>query len=133
MAIDDVIKEATVKFQRPIGRVGSERLLEYLGENLPGDVTAEITYGLRFSSQEKSREFGTLRVTGSIAIHEPWIFDSFTSKSWDKSESYISGIMFNIVPGWNLSEYGDKRKLWSDIREIIGRYFKENRVHRIHS
>ncbi len=134
MSISEILKEAVIEFPRPIGREDSESLLCYLTRMLPANINGKIGYYLSFDhlNGEIRRDNGTLEVSATISGHcspsSRLIFDTFTSQPFNEDSSYIKAISFALVPGWDLSDYGDeRRKLWSDVRGLVNKYFKEKK------
>jgi hypothetical protein len=131
MGIEEIAKENTIEFPRPIGREGAENLLCYIAKELPANISSKIEYYKTFFyDQEKDgvlEDKGTLTVIANIHdLRENGGFDSFQSKSCGGDTSYISAIASQMVPDWELSDYRPEiRKLWKDVRQIVDEYFRK--------
>lgn len=131
MAVEELIEKTKIGFPRPIGLKQTEEMLCYISSHLPANVSQKVEYHKRFDyDPEKDGSLennGTLKVIASIhKMSEPFEYDTFVSYPYDKDTSFISGVKFEIVPGWNLSEYRPEvRELWDDVRNCINHYFKD--------
>ena len=131
MSLKEILEKTTIKFPRPIGREEAEKLLCYIANNLPANVSATTEYDMFYYHSldedliEKTN--GTLKVNAEVdSVKERGLFDSFESETWKEDMSYISSIAFQRARGSELSDYDpEKIKLWGGVREVVEKYFKE--------
>jgi len=128
MAIDTLLAESTIKFQTPLTLEGTEELLDYVAENLPGNVSTNSNYYTQrhhYTDDGKlTRSRGTVSIGGMITNLNKPSFDSFSSIHDSEDTSKISAIRFQTIPGYELDEHrSEVRELWSDVRTLINNYF----------
>ena len=132
MELDEIAKEGTIEFPRPISREDAENLFCYIAKELPASISSHIDYYKSFSYNEERdkvlEDEGTLIVIASVSsLKKERGYDTFVSKPGDRDTSCISAIASQTVPGWELLDYRPEvRKLWKDVREVVNRYFGED-------
>jgi len=131
MSVDKLIEKTTIDFPVAIGRRDAENMLGYISSHLPGNVSGKVEYFINYiyDTEKKSslEDKGTLKLVATIkSLKETMAFGTFISKPWEKNTSWISGVEFQRVPDWELSESRPEvRELWKDVRKIVSRYFSE--------
>jgi hypothetical protein len=128
MAIDEVMNRATINFPGHLNLKNAERLLQYISENLPGNVHYFIENHNNFLYDREKRKSvkdrGTLKMSANFLDSKVALcFDTAQLEPWSKNTSYVSSMKFQVVPGWELSDYGRVFPLWDDVRKLVGEYF----------
>jgi hypothetical protein len=125
MSIDKKIKKTTIDFPRPIDFENSKKLLCYIADNLPADVSWNIEYSGSFTHDTDVKglveDKGELRV--NALIQSLRTFDTLTSKPFDKGTSLISALESSGQIEYN----SEVRKFWDDVRKCVEKYFEENK------
>jgi hypothetical protein len=128
MAIDEVIDRATINFPGHLNLRNAERLLQYISENLPGNVHYFIENHNNFLyDREKGKpvkDRGTLKISANFSdSKEALYFDTAQLEPWSKNTSYVSSMRFQMIPGWELLDYSRVLPLWDNVRKLVGEYF----------
>lgn len=138
MSIDKLLLDkTTIKFPKPLNLKGSEKLLKYISEKLPGDVNYTVNYYNHLLYDRERKKFvksnGTLNITANIiSSKEVMAFWDISMLSSDQNLSRLSSIEFAKVPGWDIGDYRPEvQRLWDDMRKIVENYFKERELLRI--
>jgi hypothetical protein len=131
MSIDDVLEKATIKFPRALDRNNAEKLLLYISEKLPGRINYTPKQYKSLVYDEKSNkstlENGTLNISANLVPFKNQMeFDAFQLEPWEEDSSYVASLKFQIIPGFEFSDYQRVVPLWNNVRKIIDDYFKEN-------
>ena len=135
MSIDEIVEKTTIELPMSLSLKGAEKLLYYLAKELPANVSYQILHHksiyrpFRESGRKILKQDGTIVISGSISnLEKPLAFDFFQLQASDKGRddtSKLSVIKFNLVPGWELSEYRPEViKLWDNVRVKVGQYFE---------
>ena len=135
MIIDEVAERAEIVFPGHLNLKNAERLLEYISENLPGNVNYFVENHNNFlydGEKGKSvKDRGTLKITASFSkSRDPISFDSAHFEPWSENTSYVSSLKFQLVPDWELSKYSRVLPLWNDVRKLVGDYFEKRKITR---
>ena len=88
MTIDLLLQSATIEFKEPLTLRETEKLLDYIAENLPADITSKTTYHYSRYKEikgEKSRVY----IEGSIRNLIEHSFDIFETLCEDRDTSKI--------------------------------------------
>ena len=130
MTIDELLQSATIEFREPLTLEETEELLDYIAENLPGDIHTKSDYYTQrhhYTDDKKlTRSRGTVSIGGSIKNLEKLSFDSFSSIHDSEDTSKTCAIRFQTIPEDELEEHRPEvRKLWSDVREQVNNYFSQ--------
>lgn len=130
MAIDEVLKKATIKFPRAIGIENARELILYISEKLPGRINFSAKQYYSAGDNEEEKKFkienGTLEISGNIIPSKnPMEFDTFQLKPWEEDTSYVSSLEFQLVPDWEIRDYHRVEPLWNNVRKIVDDYFRE--------
>src|SRR3989344_1490990 len=100
MTIDLLLQSVTIEFKEALTLEETEKLLDYIAENLPADITSKITYHYcRYHNSENreiKRERGTVYIGGSIRNITKHSFDSFETLC-SKDTSKIKSIRFQTI------------------------------------
>ncbi|MEM4244781.1 MAG: hypothetical protein QW404_02180 [Candidatus Nanoarchaeia archaeon] len=127
MSIDHVLEKTIIKLPRPLSLKETEDLIEYIAEQLPGDIYYKIS---RNKSVIKNPE-GILKFDGSGSIsaniksYKSGAYENFSCEPDDfTKDSKISAIKFTTVPGWKLFDYRKEVvELWHEVGKIVAQYF----------
>jgi hypothetical protein len=127
--IDEVLKRAEIVFPGHLNLKNAEKLLKHISENLPGDMHYFVETHNNFIYDEKSgkavKENGTLKINANLSSSKhPLNFDTVQLEPWSENTSYVSSMKFQLVPGWELSDYHRVLPLWDDVRSLVEEYFK---------
>ncbi|MFH1332434.1 MAG: hypothetical protein ABIH63_04090 [archaeon] len=129
MSIDQVIEETTIGLPKPLSLEETEKLMEYLAKQLPGDVHYKISYNksiIHGSKDEGLLKFdGSFDIKASIKSHSSGAYEYLNCEPNELTrDSKISVIKFTMVPGWKLFDYRKEVVgLWHEVRKIIAQYF----------
>ena len=133
MSIDEIVEKTTIELPMPLSLKGAEKLLYYLAEELPANVSYHISHHksiyrpFRESGRKILKQDGTVEINANINnLEKPFAFDGFQfTSSGMEDTSKLSVIRFNLVPGWELPEYRPEvRELWDQVREKVRQYFE---------
>lgn len=133
MSIEEIVEKTRIELPMPLSLKGAEKLLYYLAEELPANVSYQISHHksiyrpFRESGRKILKQDGTIVISGSISnLEKPFAFDFFQFRASDKGDtSKLSVIRFNLVPDWELSDYRPEViKLWDDVKEKVRQYFE---------
>ncbi len=134
MSIDEIVEKTTIELPMPLSLKGAEKLLYYLAEEMPANLIYQILHRksiyrpFRESGRKILKQDGTIVISGSISnLEKPFAFDSFQlqASDEDRDTSKLSVIRFNLVPGWELSEYRPEViELWGQVRKKVRQYFE---------
>ena len=131
MDIEEVRRFNLIKFPRRVGLEEGERLISYLAKNLPGTINYRASYFASLSGieEDKSKRSGSVDIGCTVCILKPKagvVIDSFCF-GHSKDTSKLESIMFDMVPGWGVSNYDPKvKELWNDTRNLVKRYFERD-------
>jgi len=134
MSIDQVLKETIIELPKSLSIDETEKLMEYLANQLQGDIQYKVAYGK--SIIHGSEGEGLLKLDGSVGVsaniksYRNGARDWFSCEPDEIDMSKISVIKFNMVPGWDLPEYIKYRKevveLWREVRNLVTQYFSQD-------
>jgi len=132
MSIDQIIEETTIKLPKPLSLEETEKLMEYLAKQLPGDVNYNISANksiIHGAEDEGLLKFdGTVGVKANIKSHSSGAYEHFSCEpdEFARDTSRISVIKFMTVPGWELFEYRKEVVgLWREVRNLVTQYFNQ--------
>lgn len=128
MTIDEIAEKSTITFPRSVDLKEAEGLLMYVAMTLPAHVHYNVHYFRSISSLDGESfgvQDGTLKIIASVhSLKNPMAFDTFHIDSSTEDPSRLELIGFQMVPGWELSDYRPEiRQLWGDTRRIVQGYF----------
>ena len=120
--LEKVMKETTINFARPLDFRGVNKMLKYVGDNLPGTVSFQASYN-RSVGEGLDGKIGSMKFGGMISDYsKSRAFDSFEISGCPE----VTSMNFFMVPGWDLEEYRvEVRELWTSVRGTIEKYFEE--------
>jgi len=121
----NLIERATVEFPRPIDIDEMHALLEYVSHRMPARINYSTTHHTVLMPDSPA-DPGSFSIGGMIRKEEEAMaFDQFETVCSSTDYQKAIGLRFNIVPGWEESDYRPEvAKLRDDTRELIGLYFK---------
>ena len=133
MILDKLLEESTIEFSRSLSLEETNELLDYITKILPAkiDTKTEVCSIKYYDKKSKSfqKKLGTVNISGTIRDDNNYNFDSFTTKNSHINTSKISGICFQIIPGYELEEHRlEVRQLWRDVRKQVDNYFSEKGI-----
>jgi hypothetical protein len=119
---------ATIEFGKDLGLNEVKDLLEQMSKKLHANIHYVSTCYGDMSADGRGRvtkQQGSFKVGGSITRTDPeFSFDAFETDSSQKNYQKASAIRFNLVPGWEETDYKPGvLKLWEDTRKAVGSYF----------
>jgi len=131
-SMEKIIERTTITFPKPQNLKRVEKLLRYIATNLPANISCNSSYFTSFINSDEEipkllNQRGTIKITATIhSLRNPLAFDSLESQSFNRNTSRISALAFQLVPGWDISDYKPENlKLWSEVRELTAKYFSE--------
>jgi len=130
MTVDEVLEKSIIHLPMPLSLERTEKLLVYIAEQLPANLSYELSshHSIYHEEGKSSKQLGTVSITGSIkSLKDILASDSFqcTPSENDEDISRISQIKFSVVPGYELDEYRKEvTRLWDDVRQLVSEYFK---------
>jgi len=129
MTIDEVLGEAKIEFPRVLSLADAENLLGYVAKNMPAEIRHNSSYNITLAlveSEKVAKLAGSVQISGSIAdVKNGRAYDGFNfNKCSGANTPGLSGMTFDMVPGWKISEYRPEvRKLWGDVRRLVRECF----------
>lgn len=134
MPIDELLEKTRIELPRSLTLKEAEKLIYYLAKELPANIhyhTSRYRSIVRSSGEDNRSEIleqdGTVEINANINnLEKPFAFDGFQfTSSGMEDTSKLSVIRFNLVPGWELSEYRPEViELWDHVRKTVGQYFE---------
>lgn len=131
MAIEEVLKKATIEFKSPLSLEQTGMLLDYIGNNLPARISSKTEiYEERFKdgkTKVQMKKRGTVKILGTIVNTSKLAsFSSFETISYSEDSSQLKGIRFQTIPGYDLKEHRHEEvRLWRDVKKQAANYFKQ--------
>ena len=131
MSIEEIAEQTKIEFPRDLHLKEAESLLFYIAENLPANINYQTSSHKSISRCTPAGGVairqGTIGLTASInSLKNPGAFDSLRFHKEVGDSSRFSHINFEMVPGWELSDYRPEvKQLWDDIRVITTEYFNQ--------
>lgn len=127
--LDTILERATIKFPKPLDKDHAIDLLYFIEHKLPGrriDYIVESHHSIGKDVEKSIRE---IKISGKIvAYHRNFAFADFRLNNEEVTDdpSYLSSLQFDLVPSWNLSDYGtDRLELWSKVKKLVAEYFED--------
>lgn len=130
MTLDEVIKKSTVKLE-PAFLSEAEEILNYVAKKLNARVTYTTSYNRVAELHDEvlflDQSFFLIKGMMTRMYQGEVQIDCFeTEREIIEEEEKITAIKFVLIPDHDeLSDYGNKIKLWSDVRKAVGSYYKE--------
>ena len=132
MSIEEVIKKINIPFPKPQSLEQVEELLRYITMNLPATIRCHFQYNTYFSKGKDSKlleDNGSVNIIASIVDTEKTMaIGTLESRPYSQDSSYISALAFQMVPGWDISDYRPEvLNLWDEVRGLTKKHFSEKR------
>jgi len=132
MGIDEIIKRATIELPCAITLDEAEKLIAYIAKQLPANINYKSSYFksiARGQDGKMSIQDGTVNLEVTISSYKNHATcDTFQFGHSQQDISKFDAIIFQQVPGWDLSEYRPEvRELWGDVRKIVNSL--KNKMH----
>lgn len=129
MTLEEVIKKSRIVLPKNINTYEAEKIIKYLAKKLPAEINYEISCS-KFLNYDKDFRFNTktssTKINGRIDYLNsiPLGSDNFEFEKSQKDMLKFKTIQFQIVPGWELSDYRPEiKQLWDKTREVVNNYF----------
>ncbi len=133
MSIEELVERSEIKFYVPLNKEEAEDLFDYIGKELPGEVSYTVAeskrIGYMFEEVNQNHEFpwketNGLSISGKIFSRKGGA-SSFDTTTTLETPTLIHGISFQTILGYKVEKHAPKEvQLWDDVRNAVEAYFK---------